>query len=229
MLKKTLKGMQTVGEYTQYLGLGLIFTMAVVGTVAIDIVILAAMMKAANESSRRGQNNPFVTLMLWNMMFNSPRSHPGRGYRDFGLELLLAPVTTGIAIVLAVCLGVPQIAVALIAGWVAALGVLALGSLIKEAAQSVIDYLDSAPARTASGHSNITNSYEYNQALEARQEAERAHQPRDHACSSNPPPYNPACSSNPPPYNLAFFTPPTQAYYTSDIPIAEVVPSAPFV
>lgn len=70
MLKKTLKGIEIIGKYTKYTGMGLVFLAAVVGTVAIDLVIFAFMMKAIKESNRRHENNPFVTFMLWNMMFN---------------------------------------------------------------------------------------------------------------------------------------------------------------
>jgi len=147
-----LKTIKTVGEYTQYVGLGLIFVMAVVGTVAIDIVILAFMAKTLSESNNRQGNgfgdNPFVTLMLWNMMFNNSSSRHNTGVIDFGLELLLAPVTTVIAIVLSVLLGVPQIGVALIAGWVVALGVFAVGYAIEQAAESAIQYFNSTPYNT---------------------------------------------------------------------------------
>lgn len=147
-----LKTIKTVGEYTQYVGLGLIFAMAVVGTVAIDIVILAALAKTLSESNNRRGNgfgdNPFVTLMLWNMMFNSSSSRHNTGVIDFGLQLLIAPVTTVIAIGLSVLLGVPQVGIALIAGWVVALAVLAVGYMIEQAADSAIQYFHSTPDST---------------------------------------------------------------------------------
>jgi len=156
-----LKTIKTVGEYTQYVGLGLIFAMAVVGTVAIDIVILAALAKALSESNNRRGNGlgdyPFVTLMLWNMMFNSSSSRHNTGVIDFGLQLLIAPVTTMIAIGLSILLGVPQVGVALIAGWVVALGVLAVGYLIEQAADSAIQYFHSTPDNTPR-HSNDVNA-----------------------------------------------------------------------
>lgn len=156
-----LKTIKTVGQYTQYVGLGLIFVMAVVGTVAIDIVLLAFVAKTLSESNNRQGNgfgdNPFVTLMLWNMMFNHSSSHHNTGVIDFGLQLLIAPVTTIIAIVLSVLLGVPQVGVALIAGWVVALGVLALGYAIEQAAESAIQYFDSMPNSTPR-YSNDVNT-----------------------------------------------------------------------
>jgi|GEM_PF-2273094 len=155
-----LKTIKKVGEYTQYTGLALIFTMAVVGTVAIDVVIFAALAKAASESNRRGNgfgNNPLVTLMLWNMMFNNSSSRRDTGILNFGLQLLLAPVLTVIAIGLSVLLGVPQIGVALTAGWVVALGVLAVGYAIEQTADSAIQYFNSTP-KNMSRHSNDVNT-----------------------------------------------------------------------
>ena len=89
-------------------GAGL-FVMAVVGTIAIDLVLLNYALK---------QRNQFLTgFVLGGLFF---RQTPGP---FLGISLL----STGIAVVLSVALGVPQVGALLLAGWAAAALVFSVG------------------------------------------------------------------------------------------------------
>lgn len=103
-----------VGEFVTYIGIACAFVMLVVGTVAIDIVILAALLKNSRENRNNGFDS-FVTGMLFGMMFSSNNN---RGlYSNAVISLLLSPITTGIAIALSFFLGVPAVGIGLALGW----------------------------------------------------------------------------------------------------------------
>jgi hypothetical protein len=100
-----------LGTVLMYSGGAGLFIMAVVGTVAIDIVLLTAAFQSHND---------FVTALVFMSIFMGPRPDPF-------LALVASPITTAIAVVLAVCLGVPQVGFALMAGWAIAASLCLLG------------------------------------------------------------------------------------------------------
>lgn len=106
-----------LGKVLMYSGGGLLFVMAVVGTVAIDLVILCWAAK---------KNRDFCTLLLWGAMFGGWH-RPIWGPLPWQALLGFSLVSTMIAIILSVCLGVPQIGVILVAGWLLAAAILLLG------------------------------------------------------------------------------------------------------
>ncbi len=110
-----------LGLGISYIGLGAVFAMAVVGTISIDLVILAYIAK----ENRSNSSNMFLSLMLWNFMFKQETS-----YASFGISLLLSPFLSAISVGLAVALGVPEIAVLLIAGWAGAFTIILAGAVI---------------------------------------------------------------------------------------------------
>lgn len=91
-------------------GAGL-FVMALVGTVALDIVLLAAAMQSHND---------FVTAFVFMSIFMGPKPDPTMAF-------IASPATTAIAVILSVCLGVPQVGFALMAGWAIAASLCLLG------------------------------------------------------------------------------------------------------
>ncbi len=100
-----------IGLFLYYGGAASLFTMAVVGTVACDIVILSALIKKAD---RQSNNISFTTGFLWGSMFaNREAANPV-------VALVISPITTAAAIGLSICLGVPGVGIALAAGWLAA-------------------------------------------------------------------------------------------------------------
>jgi hypothetical protein len=107
-----------VSDFSYIIGQGLIYgggasllVMAAVGTVAIDLVLLAYADKTHND---------FLTGFILGSMFFGPKVDP--------LPLLIAsPITSLIAVGLSVALGVPMIGAAILAGWAFAAALLAVG------------------------------------------------------------------------------------------------------
>ena len=129
-----LRGIKQLGKGITYVGLGGVFVMLVVGTVAIDLVLLAYLAKQT-RNMHANQGSSFLTGMLWGMMFSRGS---GRGfYGDVGISLLLSPITTGIAIVLSFCLGVPFVAVGLGLAWAGVAAVVGLGLAIYAVADAI--------------------------------------------------------------------------------------------
>lgn len=109
---------KTVSDFSFILGKGMmygggagLFLMACVGTVAIDLVLLAYAEK---------HHDNFMTGFILGSIFWGPRIDP--------LPLLIAsPITSIIAVGLSVALGVPTMGAAILAGWACSAALLALG------------------------------------------------------------------------------------------------------
>lgn len=100
-----------IGKGLIYGGGASLLLMAAVGTVAIDIVLLAYADKT---------HNSFLTGFILGSMFFGPQVDP--------LPLLIAsPITSLIAVGLSVALGVPMVGAAILAGWALATTLLAVG------------------------------------------------------------------------------------------------------
>nr|WP_238584440.1 hypothetical protein [Legionella gratiana] len=117
-----------IADFSLIIGKGLIYgggagllVMAAVGTMAIDLVLLAYAEK---------HHNDFMTGWILGSMFWGPRVDP--------LPLLIAsPITSAIAVGLSVALGVPQVGVALLAGWAIAATVFAVGCALVSLSESI--------------------------------------------------------------------------------------------
>ncbi|WP_115711531.1 hypothetical protein [Legionella sainthelensi] len=115
-LKSSLQ--KSIADFSLIIGKGLIygggaglFIMAAVGTIAIDLVLLAYAEK---------HHNDFMTGWILGTMFWGPRIDPVP-------LLIVSPITSLIAVGLSFALGVPQVGVALLAGWALASTVFAIG------------------------------------------------------------------------------------------------------
>ena len=115
-LERTIQ--KGVSDFAFIIGTGLkygggfgLLVMAVVGTVAIDIVLLAAAEK---------RHNDFMTGFVLGSMFS-------RGNPDPSYMLMASPITTAIAVVLSFALGVPGVGIDLLVGWGIAATLLAVG------------------------------------------------------------------------------------------------------
>lgn len=117
-----------IADFSLILGKGLIYgggagllIMAVVGTIAIDLVLLAYAEK---------HHNDFMTGWILGTMFWGPRVDP--------LPLLIvSPITSLIAVGLSLALGVPQVGVALLAGWALVSTVFAIGCVLVSLSESL--------------------------------------------------------------------------------------------
>jgi hypothetical protein len=126
---------QGISDFSFIIGTGLkygggfgLLVMAVVGTVAIDIVILAAADK---------NHNSFLTGFIWGSLFSRGNINP--------LPLLIAsPITSVIAVALSFALGVPGVGVGILIGWGVAASLLAIG-LGLEALSKAIEPDDEEP------------------------------------------------------------------------------------
>jgi hypothetical protein len=117
------------GKGVTYLGLGALFAMSIIGSLSIDIVILMAISKEADRNHRREENS-FATGFLWGMMFSNNNSRH-RGFYDNALSMMIFSLfLTGIAVILSVALGVPEVGFVLVAGWLGAFATLAAGVAI---------------------------------------------------------------------------------------------------
>lgn len=110
-----------IGTGLKYGGAGSLLIMAVVGTVAVDLVLLAYAEKKQDQ---------FLTGFIIGSMFHSRQVDP--------LALLVAsPITSAIAVSLSFLLGVPQVGWAILIGWTFAAVVLAIGVSIQSLAKSI--------------------------------------------------------------------------------------------
>ena len=135
---------QSLGNFAHWTGVFGIGAMAVVGTFAIDLVIIAAVLDNAkkNKSNQSNQTSDFfVTMMLWNMM-SSKNSHTT--LTDYLLLLLISPITSAIAIGLSFYLGVSSVGIAILGGWAASLSLVTLGSGLSSAGK----WLENSPPLT---------------------------------------------------------------------------------
>lgn len=111
-------------------GFGLL-VMAVVGTVAIDIVLLAYAEK---------NRDAFLTGFIWGSMFS-------RNNNFNPLPLLIAsPITSLIAVALSFALGVSGVGVAILIGWGVAAAVLGIGLGLEALAKAVAPESDPEPS-----------------------------------------------------------------------------------
>lgn len=107
-----------ISDFTYIIGVGLqygggfgLLAMAVVGTVAIDVVLLAAAEK---------HRNAFLTGFVLGSMFSRSNIDP--------VPLLIAsPITSAVAVVLSLALGVPGVGLGILIGWGVAATILAIG------------------------------------------------------------------------------------------------------
>lgn len=119
-----------IGTGLMYGGGASLLVMAVVGTMSIDLVLLAYAKK---------HHNDFMTGWILGSMFWGPRADP--------LPLLIAsPITSLIAVGLSVALGVPHVAIALLAGWALAATVFAVGCALLSLSEAI------APEHEAEHH-----------------------------------------------------------------------------
>lgn len=121
---------QGVSDFTHILGLGLmyagagaLFVMAIVGTISIDLVILAYAER---------HHNSFLTAYIWFSLFTG-----GNGHHDPIPLLIASPITSIIAIALSFALGVSGVGIGIAIGWGVAFGILALGFIIDAIAEAI--------------------------------------------------------------------------------------------
>lgn len=112
-----------LGKALMYTGGAGLFVMAVVGTAAIDLVLLA--FAAENH-------NNFLTALIFMSIFLRKDSDSSPW-----LALLASPITSGIAIVLSLILGVPYVGAGIAAGWGIAAVITLIGYGLVELARCI--------------------------------------------------------------------------------------------
>lgn len=136
-----LSGMKKVGGYVKHAGLILTCLMAGIGTISLDIVLLAFIIK----KSREDKNNfdGFITGWLLGSFFSSRANDRPLSFNDYRYLLLASPFLTAIAVCLSVLLGVFQpVGAFLLMGWGVSLFTIGMGAGI----ESLADTLGSTPA-----------------------------------------------------------------------------------
>ncbi len=110
-----------LGKALMYGGGAGLLIMAGVGTVAIDVVLLAY----ANKT-----HNGFLTGFILGSMFFGPKIDP--------IPLLvISPITSLIAVGLSVALGVPMVGAAILAGWALAATFIGIGYGLMSLAEAI--------------------------------------------------------------------------------------------
>jgi hypothetical protein len=117
-------------DFTHIIGLGLkysggfaLLAMAVVGTVSIDIVLLAYASK---------ERNGFLTGLILGTLISNNNTPVNPLYL-----LIASPITSAIAVGLSFALGVPGVGVAILIGWAVAAAVFAIGLGIVALAEAI--------------------------------------------------------------------------------------------
>ncbi|WP_367606561.1 hypothetical protein [Legionella sp. W05-934-2] len=100
-----------IGKALFYSGGLALFLMACVGTLSIDIVMLACAEK---------HHDQFLTGIILGSMF-------GRGSYDPMPLIMASPITSALAVALSVYLGVPGVGVAIVAGWILSTTIFIMG------------------------------------------------------------------------------------------------------
>ena len=162
---------KTAGEVTVNVGLVSLGVMAIVGTIAIDLVILAYILKPNKSNNKNhnnndnNNNNSFFTGMLVGQLFSNQNRSTDN---DLWIKLLLSPLFTAAAVVLSFVLGVPYIGIGLIIGWGVAMGITLLGVGLCRLAECFEPANTNATPTHVSVHNdnnysnNCDNSYGYN-------------------------------------------------------------------
>jgi hypothetical protein len=118
IVKQTL---QTVGGGMVVTGVFMLGVMTVVGTISVDLALLAWVMQESENNHRhhhRHDDHSFLTGVLVGQMFSGSHHHYHRSDSiDLTLLFLGSLATSIAAVVLSFCLGVPYIGLMLIAGW----------------------------------------------------------------------------------------------------------------
>jgi hypothetical protein len=146
---KVSQVIQDFGTGTMYVGGASLFVMAVVGTMAIDIVMMAAIQKQAKEGKVLDM---CVTAWMWHLIAaDKQNAHP--------LVLLaISPITTAVAIGLSVAYEVPMVGVYLAGGWGIAASILLLGWMINRLGQCLeVEY--NKPAQSSNGSYADTQTF----------------------------------------------------------------------
>lgn len=115
-----------IGRGLMYGGGAGLLAMAVVGTVAIDLVLLAAAERSHNH---------FLTGFIWYSMFS-------RGNVDPVPLLIASPLTSVIAVALSFALGVPGVGVGILIGWSVAATLLAVGYGLEQLSKAIAPELE---------------------------------------------------------------------------------------
>lgn len=160
-----LNSLKTTGNYITRAGMLSTFLMAVVGTISIDIVLLAYMIKKTNENNSGA--NSFLTGYLWGTMFSGNHHH--HSSPNPLLLLIASPFLTGIAIGLSFLLGVPQVGIVLALGWGVSLSIVGLGTGISALAELGLSHEPVIVVATPVNHADrqqhsSTYSYVYREA-----------------------------------------------------------------
>lgn len=133
-----------LGTALKYTGGAALLVMAVIGTLSIDIVLLLYILKRTEKG-----DNTFLTFLLWNNFFSSPRCHHSHGSSnsdDYPILLLVSPITSLIAVGLAIGLGMPHVGLAILGGWVIAASIYLLGKGL----EALAEYIAPGPEVAAS-------------------------------------------------------------------------------
>lgn len=121
------------GRATFFIGVGTLFLMAILGTIAIDIVVWAALINATS----RDRHNSFTTGFLFAMIFSNSGSR-SEHEKSWPILLLLSPILTVIAIGLSFLLGVPEVGMVLVAGWLVGLTLLGGGLMLSSMGDGLV-------------------------------------------------------------------------------------------
>ena len=126
--RSVVRGVNFFGMAVTFIGMGLLFTMAIVGTISFDIILLAVILKSDNR------DHPFITgLLLGSLMSNNHSNSFSRV--GLGTLFIVSLIMTLIAIPVSAVCDVPEIGFGLVMGWGIAAATFITGLIINESTE----------------------------------------------------------------------------------------------
>lgn len=173
--RKHANRLDKTGEAIMWVGLFLLGTMAIIGTIAIDIVLLTAL------GQQNSSEHNFFTGLLWGMLFSRSLSS-----ENYWIALAISPVTSAVAIGLSFYFAVPIAGIAIAAGWATACLVFFVGKGLLRWSEHLYDAAD----KEEQDHHEATSALNH--------KSDDHGQQADLPLNSDAPPYTPSIDTETP-------------------------------
>ena len=145
-----------LGELITSIGMAAIILMFLVGTIAIDIVILAYLSKEARRNDNH--DHQFLTGYLFGLFWSNHDSNHRSFYSNTKDMMIASMLLTAVAILLSVVLEVPEVGALLVSGWAVSCAIILLGMAV----YSLGDILGAATVSISAWFKNVSHETRQN-------------------------------------------------------------------